>query len=198
MRVAVVHPLRALGVVDEMIVDDVDQHRDAAPVAFAHKMLESVGTAAGMLDREVMRGAVSPAPALRFRQRHQLDCVDAEFDQMIEQVDGVVERPRQWVAGRIAFFGAEAVHMHFVDHEFVQAFGHWPAPIVLRSCALGFGSPAALGMPHAHVWCGVSTMTPQRKVHPRCAPSNRTSARQAGQPSGAVNFFMAIVRSWSE
>ena len=37
MVVAVVHPLRALRVVDKMIVDDVQQHGDAAPVAFAHE-----------------------------------------------------------------------------------------------------------------------------------------------------------------
>ena len=49
---------------------------------------------------------------------------------MIKQVDGVVERSRQWVAGRVAFSGPEAIHMHFVDDQFVQAFGHWPAPIV--------------------------------------------------------------------
>ncbi len=83
----IVGPLGALAVGGVVVVDDVDDHGDAAPVAGPDEVLELVAPAAGVLDREIVRGAVAPVgPALVFGERHQLDGVDAQVRQVVEQV----------------------------------------------------------------------------------------------------------------
>src|ERR671925_195826 len=76
-RVGVVGPFSALRIERIMVVDDIENNRDAAAMALAHEMLELVAAAAGKFDGHVVRGAISPVqPVLELRHRHQLDRID--------------------------------------------------------------------------------------------------------------------------
>ncbi len=125
-RGGIVGPLRPLAVVGVVVVDHVQQHGDAAPVAFAHEVLELVAAAAGVFDGQKMRGAVTPVgPALEFGRRHQLDAVHAEIDQIIQKVDGFGQGAARDLAR------AQSVDMQFVNHQIVDAGRQRPIGIEL-------------------------------------------------------------------
>lgn len=90
----VVGPLGTLTVVGVVVVDHVQQHGNAPPVAFAHEVLELVTPTDRMFHCHEVRGAVTPiSRALGLRNGHHLDAVDAEVRQIVQQLDGVFDQP---------------------------------------------------------------------------------------------------------
>ncbi len=123
----VVGPLGPFGVEGVVVVDHVEQHRDAALVAGADEVLELVPPAAGKLYGHVMGGAVAPVqPILKLRHRHQLDGVDAQIDEIVEQAHGVFERA---LAG--AAIQSQAADVHLIDDEVVETARQRPGGIEL-------------------------------------------------------------------
>ena len=136
-RVRIVGPLGALGVRDVVVIDHVHDHGDAVAVAGADEVFELVAPAAGVLDREIVRVAVAPAhPAFVLGERHQLDRVDAEFLQVGQQVDGVLQGSAR------AAPGAQAVDMQLVDDEVFEPGRHRALRIELVAPELFLGEPA--------------------------------------------------------
>ena len=78
----------------EMVVDDVEEHGEAAGVAGLDERLERSGTAVSALGCEGEHAVVTPAPASRkITERHELDGGDSESGQVIEARRRGVERP---------------------------------------------------------------------------------------------------------
>ena len=72
--------------------------------------LEAVGAPGALVGREEMRGAIAPiGSALELRDRQQFDCIHAEALQVVDEVDGVVERTWAGLAE------AKRPDMQFVD-----------------------------------------------------------------------------------
>ena len=78
----------------DVVVDDVQHHAEAAVVAGVHEPLEPVRAAVGLVHRPPQHPVVPPAGgAVECVDRHHLDQVDAEVGQVVEPLDGRVERP---------------------------------------------------------------------------------------------------------
>ena len=90
-----------------MVVDDVEEHGQAAAVAGVDQTLEPVRPTVGMMWRVEIDAVIAPAAASgKFSHRHQLDMSDAELDQMVELIDGADE----------GSFRCEGADMKLVDH----------------------------------------------------------------------------------
>ena len=75
-----------------MVVDDVEDHAQAAPVAGVDEALQPVRAAVRLVHRVPADAVVAPVVhAVERVDRHQLDQVDAQLDQVVEAVDGRVE-----------------------------------------------------------------------------------------------------------
>ena len=123
-----------------MVIDHVHDHSDAVAVAGADKVFELVAPAASVLDREIVRVAVAPAhPTFVFGEGHQLDRVDAEFLQVGQQVDGVLQGSAR------AAPGAQAVDMQLVDDEVLEPSWYRPLWIELIAREIFLGHPASFG-----------------------------------------------------
>ena len=102
----------------EMVVDDVDDDRDAPGVRIAHERLERVRPAVGRLDGEQVGRVVAPRDvAGELERRHDLDGRHAEVLEVAQPSPRLVEGPGP-VAGR-----GECPDVHLVDDEVVPA-GH--------------------------------------------------------------------------
>ena len=96
----------------EMVVDDVEQDREAARVARLDQRLQILGPAIGGSGREELHAVIAPvAPPGKLRDRHQLDRGHAELDEIVEPRDR---------AGEIAALGKRA-EMQFVDDHLFPA-----------------------------------------------------------------------------
>ena len=75
-----------------MVVDDVEDHPEAAPVAGVDEPLEPVGAAVRLVRRVPADAVVAPVVlAVESVDRQHLDEVDAELDEVVEPLDGRVE-----------------------------------------------------------------------------------------------------------
>ena len=103
----------------EVVVDDVEQHHEAARVRLLHQHLEVLGAAVGGVRREGQHAVVAPvAPAGEVGHRHQLEGGDAEFGEVVEAAADAV----------IVAAAGEAAGVQFVDHRLFPAP---PAPGVV-------------------------------------------------------------------
>ena len=99
----------------EMVVDDVEDHGDPAPMRGLDEGLEAVGAAVGALDGEDVGGVVAPGDVPgELHRRHDLHRVDPEPLQMAELVDGIGEG-----SGRVLVGAMEGADVHLVDDELV-------------------------------------------------------------------------------
>ena len=97
-----------------MVVDDVDDDRDAVGVRVADEALERVRAAVARLDREQVGRVVAPRDvAGELERRHDLDGRHAEVLEVGQPAPGVVERARRVVGRR------ERADVHLVDDEVV-------------------------------------------------------------------------------
>ena len=70
----------------EVVVDDVEDHGEPAPVALVDEALQAGRAAVGVLDGEGEHAVVAPVPSAgELGDRHQLDRGDPEIDQVIER-----------------------------------------------------------------------------------------------------------------
>ena len=77
----------------EVIEHRIDQHAEAAPVAGVDEPHQPVGPAVRFVHRVPEHAVVTPAVRAAERvDRHQLDEVDAEIDQVVQLLDRRVER----------------------------------------------------------------------------------------------------------
>ena len=94
-----------------MVVDDVEDDREAQRMRAVDEALERVVIAVHVIGREQLHAVVAPVPAARaLRHRHDFEHRDAELAQVRELFDRGVER-----AGR-----RERADVHLVDHLAVQ------------------------------------------------------------------------------
>ncbi len=94
----------------EVVVDDVEQHHQAARVRGVDEALHVVRRAVGRFGREQQHAVVAPAArAGEVGHRHQLDGRDAERDEVIETLD----------RGRERSFRREGAHVELVHHRLV-------------------------------------------------------------------------------
>ena len=76
----------------EMVVDDVEDHPQPAPVAGVDEPLEPVGAAVRLMGREPADAVVAPVVlAVERVDRQDLDEVDAQLHEVVEPFDGRVE-----------------------------------------------------------------------------------------------------------
>ena len=95
----------------EMVVDDIEEHRQAARVAGVHETPEPARSAVGRLRRPEVHAVVTPvARAGKLGDRHQLHCGDAELDET-----GEVRNDRLEGAGR-----SERAHVQLVENEVAE------------------------------------------------------------------------------
>ncbi len=91
----------------EVVEHRVDQHAEAAGVAGVDEADQCVGSAVGFVHRVPEHAVVAPAVGSAERvDRHQLDEVDTEVDQVVELLDRRVE----------GSCGGEGSGVQFVDH----------------------------------------------------------------------------------
>ena len=94
----------------EMVVDDVEQHGDAAAVRGLDEGLEILRPAVARVGRVSVDAVVAPAPAAgKIADRHDLEGGDAEFGQVIELLDSGLERAP----------GGEGAEMQFIEDDVV-------------------------------------------------------------------------------
>ena len=99
----------------KVVVNDVEDHRDALGVSVLDEPLEPQGAAIIALDRKDVRRVVTPRPFPRkLGDRHDLDSVDAELFQMLQP-----GRHRGELAGDIVVYLVECADMQFVDDDLV-------------------------------------------------------------------------------
>src|SRR5262245_31014199 len=99
-----------------MVVDDVLNDGNAAPMAFAYEVAVLVTPSRARLNTKMVRVAIAPADGAReFGHRQQLDGVHAEIDKVIEKGDGVAQ-----IAGR-RFAESERSDMQLVDEKIGDA-----------------------------------------------------------------------------
>jgi hypothetical protein len=90
-----------------VVVHHVQQHREAAPVAGVDEPLERVRPAVVLGHREPQHAVVAPvARRVERVDRHHLDEVDAELDEVPEPLDRGVERAAR----------GERADVQLVDH----------------------------------------------------------------------------------
>ena len=107
-----------------MIVDDVEEHHDAAQVRFVDQPFEVVRRAVGVVRRIPQDAVVAPVPlAGKIADRHQLDSGDAGLRDVIELADQAV----------IGAFGRKRAHMAFEQHGLVPG----PTPPIARAPGKG-------------------------------------------------------------
>ena len=101
----------------DVVVDDVEQHREALGVGGVDQALQPLRAAVGGLRGRQVDAVVAPAVAAgELGHRHQLDRRHPELAQAAQMRDGGVERPR----------GSEGADVQLVDHQVVDA-GRRPA-----------------------------------------------------------------------
>jgi hypothetical protein len=116
MVVGVVHPLGALAVGGEVVIDDVEDDRDAAAVALLDEVLVLVPPAAAVLNREIMRRGVAPVLlAAELRHRQKFDRGDAQVLEVVEQSDRVLECPGPRLSE------AQRTDVQLVGHQVLDA-----------------------------------------------------------------------------
>ena len=94
----------------EMVIDDVEQHHQAARVRGGHQRLEILGRAVGGIGREGKHAVVPPAPrARKVGNRHELDGCHPEVRQIIEARNRIGERAAR----------RERADVQLVDHRLV-------------------------------------------------------------------------------
>ena len=166
-----------------MIVDHVEQNRDAAPVGRLDKRLEIFGPAIDRVGSVGVDPVIAPAPpAAEVGDRHDLDRCHAELDEMIELAGG----------GREDAFRREGADVQFIEHNVVPGPTrpvHAPAiSIDGRSSRSAHGRHAAEsatpGRERASRPRARSDTGPQRQF-PR--PRSQRSRRR-GVPSGSSSF----------
>src|SRR5271166_5035045 len=109
-------------------------------MAFPNEVLELVAAAAGILDRHIVGGAVSPVdPALVFGKRHQFDGVDPEIDEVGNQVDRILK------SAALIMPGAQAVDVELIDHQVLYPGRHWAPGFELVAPEFVLGQPVGLG-----------------------------------------------------
>jgi hypothetical protein len=92
----------------DVVVDDVDDHREAVRVARIDERAQAAGTAVGRLRREQVHAVVAPVAAARkLGERHELDRGHAEPDEVRELRNHAGERA----------LGRERADVQLVDHE---------------------------------------------------------------------------------
>src|SRR5271157_894519 len=90
----------------EVVIDHVEQHGEAAEMGGIDESLEPVGTAVELPHREEVDAVVAPAMvAGELGNRHQLDVGDAEVDEVVQPIDGGLERA----------LGSEGSNVQLVD-----------------------------------------------------------------------------------
>src|ERR1700761_4856072 len=90
----------------EVVIDNVEQHRQATLMSGVDEAFERIRAAIRLIYGIERDAIVSPAMIARKRRdRQQLDVRDAEFGQVVEMRDGSIERA----------FWREGTHMQFVD-----------------------------------------------------------------------------------
>ena len=132
-RVQVI-PFRA-----EMVVDDIEEYRDAARMAFIDKRLQLFRPAIVRAGREPLDAVISPITAPRtFGDRHQFDRGNAELNEMIEMRDR---------AGKVTTL-RKGSEMQLIDHQFVPrpAIPSGIAPFVSRRVDDLAGAMHAVGL----------------------------------------------------
>ncbi len=103
----------------EVVEHRVDQHPQAARVAGVDEPDQAVGAAVGFVHAVPQHAVVPPAAGAGERvDRHQLDEVDSEIDQVVQLFDGGVQR-----AG-----AGEGADVQLVDH---RAFDRPAGPIAV-------------------------------------------------------------------
>ena len=116
----------------EVVVDDVEEHAEAARVRRVDERLELVGRAVRALRRERQHAVVAPvARAGRLRERHQLDRGDAERGELVEPLRG----------RGVGALRRERADVQLVEHDLVP---RPPAPAGSRH-AYARGSITSLG-----------------------------------------------------
>ena len=123
-----------------MVVNDVEHDPEPAPVAGGDKALKAFGAAIPTVRRPQVRTVVPPSacPAA-FSHGHHLDDRDAQVDQVVQVVDGAVERALR----------AEGADVHLVDDGGGQVETGPPA-VIPREPALvhdGRGRVHSVGLP---------------------------------------------------
>ena len=104
----------------EVVVDDVQQHGQAAAVAGVDEPLQRVRAAVGLVHRVPGHPVIAPVPdAVDRVHRQQLDVGDAQLDQVIQPLDRRVQRGAR----------GERADVQFVDHRARPAPGR-PSPVV--------------------------------------------------------------------
>ena len=92
----------------DVIVDDVERHREPGRVRGVDQALEGVGASVAVLRREELHAIVAPVPrAGKLRDGHQLDDGDSEIAKLREPRDDRVE----------GSFGSEGPDVELVDDE---------------------------------------------------------------------------------
>ena len=132
----------------EMVVDDVEDHRDPAPMRGFDEGLKPLGSAVGALDGEDVRGVVAPGDVPgELHRRHDLHRVHPEPLQMPELLDRISEGARGLLVGTV-----EGADVHLVDHHFVPGrhLEVGAVPVVRRidddAVADGGGDSAGIGV----------------------------------------------------
>ena len=87
-------PVQVVTARSEVVVHDIEQHADPSRVRRIDETLEPVRSAIGLVHRVEQHTVVSPAScAIEGVDRHELDQIDTEIDQVVEVRDGAVEVP---------------------------------------------------------------------------------------------------------
>src|SRR5262244_1477360 len=108
----------------EMVVDDVEEHGEAAGVAGLDQSLQLLRTHAGRVGRKEQDTVVAPPPSAgKVGHGHQLDRGHPEGDQMVEALG----QPREGA------LGTEGADVQLVEDE---PFGRDAAPLVVGPCIL--------------------------------------------------------------
>ena len=94
----------------KMIVDDVEEHRDAASMRRLDKSLEMLRAAVAGVGCIRQHAVVAPSPSAgKVADRHDLNCGHSETREMVELLDG----------GDEGAFRCESPDMQFVEHRVV-------------------------------------------------------------------------------
>ncbi len=138
------------GIGAEVVVDDVEDNRDTVLMAFLDERLERPRPAVGRLHGEEAGRVVTPGAApLEFGDRHDLDGVNPQLDQVVQSRGdrGEGARPVAPVG-----WDVKGAHMHLVDHQLVPR-GHpkvVPFPVEVRvvddRVAVSVGDLAGVGV----------------------------------------------------